>query len=311
MDKLLKQRLVGAAILIALAVIFVPMLFDNDAARETVRDSAIDLPPPPADRREVRRLPLDPERAREPPPSPPAEPAVPAARESEITLIEPEPEEERSEPVAEPEPEPEPLPDSPAPAAPDIPEREADTAADTPPAPRADPVPPASTTGDWLVQVASFSSAATADQVMEQLGRLGHEAGVDVLVRGETRLHRVSTGPYETRTQADRARAQIAATVGGVEPVVRQTPGGVASNDEAESGLAVQVGSFASRDNADRLLEQLTEQGFRAFIHPDESGSRSIWRVRVGVVASRSEADALQNEVLERAGLEGLIVSHP
>ncbi|TVS11657.1 MAG: SPOR domain-containing protein [Wenzhouxiangella sp.] len=295
--------------MIALAVIFVPMLFDSDGARETVRDSAIDLPPPPSDRREVRRLPLDPERAREvpSPPAEPAEPAVPDARESEIALIEPEP----GDDVPEPETQPEPVPDAPAPAEPDSPPPEA-AAEPEPTAPsEPDPVPPASSAGDWLVQVASFSSATTADQVMEQLGRLGHEAGVDVMVRGEARLHRVSTGPYESRTQAERARAQIAATVSGVEPVVRETPGRSAASDVAAPGLAIQVGSFASRDNADRLLEQLTDQGFRAFIHPDETGSRSIWRVRVGTVADRSEAQDLQAEVLERAGLEGLIVSHP
>ena len=64
MDKVLKRRLIGASILIALAVIFVPMLLvDPDSVRDGGGD-AIDVPPMPDSAREVRRIPLDPEAAR-------------------------------------------------------------------------------------------------------------------------------------------------------------------------------------------------------------------------------------------------------
>lgn len=313
MDKVLKQRLMGAAILIALAVIFVPMLFDGADQRESGRDTALDLPPPPAQQRELRRLPLDPGQARDVPPSQPAEivsaePPPPAPVEQppvlpdEIVLLEPEPEPEPEladpappEPVLETEPEATPVP---------------------PPAMTSQPPAQsgAATAGAWMVQVASFSSAETADRVIEQLQRLGHEAGVDVLVRGSSQLHRIRTGPYASRAAAEQARAQIAATVAGVEPAVREVPGGAtaASTDRVErSGFAVQVGSFAGQANADRLTAQLREQGYDAFIHEDATGSRAIWRVRVGVFDERDAAVALQRELLDQAGLEGLIVSHP
>lgn len=323
MDKVLKQRLVGAAILIALAVIFVPMLFDGGQEREPRRDTALDLPPPPSDRREVRRLPLDPGRVAEERPAEPVDPAEPA-EEDEIALLAPEtgdrpapspeadPEPELpavAEPVPEPAPDAEVLDEAVVEAEPD----ESEPAAD-PPAPEAptlpDPVEP--TAGDWVVQVASFSSAETADQVVDQLQRLGHAAGMDILDRGETRLHRLRTGPYSDRAAAERARSQIAATVAGVEPAVRQLPGDASESPRPEeSGFAVQVGSFAQRANAERQLEQLTAQGYEAFIHPDESGSRAIWRVRAGLFEQRDQAIALQRELLEQAGLEGLVVSHP
>lgn len=308
MDKVLKQRLVGAAILIALAVIFVPMLFDEGPERDGVRDSAIELPPPPAERREVRRLPLDPERAREQPSAPVIEPAAPDRSEDEISLLEPAPEPDREpapapvedipEPTAEPEPAPPPAP-SPAPEA--------------RPAPSPAPATDESGSAAWIVQVASFSSAETAQRIMEQLNRLGHDAAVDVIVRGDSRLHRVRSGPYGTRADADRARTQIATTVAGVEPAVMAAPAGLSGPQEAAAaaGWSVQVGSFTARANADRLTEQLRGQGFDAFIYPDESGPRSIWRVRVGTSGSRDEAVRLQRELLDRAGLEGLLVSHP
>lgn len=323
MDKVLKQRLVGAAILIALAVIFVPMLFDAGDERDIRRDSALDLPPPPADRREVRRLPLDPGRVTEPEPvaepEPVVEPEAPAEPD-EIALLAPAEEDRsasRDDAEAPAEAQPEPLDESitaieqPAPPEP-APGPEAEPEPQPEPEPEPAEVAEEPSAGDWIVQVASFSSAETAERVGEQLERLGHLVGIDTLVRGETRLHRLRTGPYADRTGAERARSQIAATVSGVEPVVRQQPGLVApASAPVESGYSVQVGSFAERANADRQLAQLTERGYEAFIHPDETGSRAIWRVRVGLFGARSQAVALQRELVEAAGLEGLVVNHP
>lgn len=314
MDKVLKQRLIGATILIALAVIFVPMLFDDSPDRDPGRDSALELPPPPAGRPDVRRLPLNPEQARETPPSVPESAPDPAPREfesREITLLEPS----LSEPDVDPEPA-----ESPSVGAEESRSDEtAVVAAETerPEPPPVAPAEPEPTVAEpdapaYMVQVASFSSADTADRVMEQLGRLGHPGAVDVIVRGDSRLYRVRTGPYAGRAQADRAQAQIAATVSGVSPVVMSAPAGVPTAASSEVvAFAVQVGSFTARGNADRLTEQLQNSGFDAFIHPDESGSRPIWRVRVGRLATRDQAADLRAELLDQAGLEGLIVSHP
>ncbi|MGY6553841.1 MAG: SPOR domain-containing protein [Wenzhouxiangella sp.] len=314
MDKVLKQRLIGATILIALAVIFIPMLFDERPDREGVRDTAIELPPAPVDRREVRRLPLDPDVVREAPPPPP-EPVVAEREEREITLLEPEFLDEQPF-VLIPEPTPEVLDDvaEPEPEAPALAEAVRETSSPTPTPAPAQPAAPASGSASWMVQVASFSSADTANRVSEQLAGLGHAAAVDVIVRGDSRLYRVRTGPYATRADGDRARSQIATTVRGVDPVVMSAPAGLSAPPAARAAAgdySVQVGSFTARANADRLSEQLRGAGFDAFIHPDESGARPIWRVRVGALASRDEATELRRRLLDQAGLEGLIVSDP
>lgn len=318
MDKVLKQRLIGASILIALAVIFIPMLFDAPEDERGGRELSIELPEPPADRSQVRRLPLDPDQARRVPPESVAEtaPAPPEVTEAtpdpvapereprevagsetrpefepqdEIVLVEPEPE---APEVTEAEPEPEP-----APAA--EPARVAETAA------------PAERVEGWLVQVASFGADATAREMTQRLTSLGHVASIDPLVRGDTTLHRVVTGPYPSREDAERARGQIARTVAGVEPVVRSGSVAASTSPAPADQYAVQLGSFASRSNADRLVAQLDGADFPAFIHEDSSGGRTIWRVRIGPYASRAEAERELAEVAERARLEGLIVSHP
>ena len=58
MDTGLKQRLIGAAVLVALAVIFLPMLVKGPAPDSGVSDVKIDMPDSPDGAVETRELPL-------------------------------------------------------------------------------------------------------------------------------------------------------------------------------------------------------------------------------------------------------------
>ena len=58
MDTRLKQRLIGAAVLIALAVIFLPMLVQGPAPGSGVSDVPLDVPGEPGGAMETRDLPL-------------------------------------------------------------------------------------------------------------------------------------------------------------------------------------------------------------------------------------------------------------
>ncbi len=57
-------------------------------------------------------------------------------------------------------------------------------------------------------------------------------------------------------------------------------------------GWSVQLGSFASRENADKLTRQLKSQGFSVFVAPAASGP-ARYRVRVGPLADRESADRM------------------
>ena len=71
--------------------------------------------------------------------------------------------------------------------------------------------------------------------------------------------------------------------------------------------FAVQLGSFSSRDNADRLVRDMTAKGFAAFVAPIKSGDRMLYRVRVGPTRDRPQAEALAAQ-LRRIGQSGAIV---
>jgi len=323
MDKVLKQRLVGASILIALAVIFLPMLFDDDDHEGVEqRELALDLPQRAEGERRVRRLALDPAEVRQPPEesraeSPPDAPAgstdAPPA-EPEVGV--------RPEAESEPEPRPQVVVPELAEEGQQGSDEESDAASEPATEDEAGPEVAATPSvdaggqaieseagGRWTVQVAVFGNRETAASVRERLQGLGHRVGTDVIVRDQSELFRLRTGPYGTRAEAERALGQIRATVAGVDPAVRELGGD--GGDEDRSGLSVQVGSFASRNNAERLVNQLETAGFDAFMHAEDSGGRTIWRVRVGTYAERADAEQLLETLREQQGLEGIVVSHP
>ena len=78
----------------------------------------------------------------------------------------------------------------------------------------------------------------------------------------------------------------------------------------SRGGFAVQLGSFVSKENAERLVREMTAKGFNAFLAPPiTTGGRELYRVRVGPTRDRAAAEALATQ-LRRMGHEGSVVSN-
>ncbi len=73
---------------------------------------------------------------------------------------------------------------------------------------------------------------------------------------------------------------------------------------------AVQLGSFSSQDNAERLAADLRKRGFAAFLSQLATDSGQLHRVRVGPQKDRESAEAMAQR-LSKAGHEGQVVPHP
>jgi DedD protein len=71
--------------------------------------------------------------------------------------------------------------------------------------------------------------------------------------------------------------------------------------------FVVQLGSFGSKDNAERLVRDMTAKGFNTFIAPITTNGRELYRVRVGPTRDRASAEALASQ-LKRVGQSGSIV---
>jgi cell division protein FtsN len=59
----------------------------------------------------------------------------------------------------------------------------------------------------------------------------------------------------------------------------------------------VQLGSFASRTNAETLQRQLKAEGFNVYLAPIGSGAATRYRVRLGPVADRAAAAAIMGRL--------------
>lgn len=79
----------------------------------------------------------------------------------------------------------------------------------------------------------------------------------------------------------------------------------------SDTGMfAVQLGSFGSEENADKLAADLRKQGFAAFLSKLEASGKELHRVRVGPQANRKAAEAVAAK-LAAAGHKGQVVPHP
>jgi len=189
MEQNLKQRLVGAIVLVSLAVIFIPIILEGPDDEWTPRNHGIPEPPQ-MDYRASMQLPL------------PADSEEPAAADRQVAM-EPAPTAITPPVPAAPEPEPEP---EPAPQ----PEPKPEPVAQPESAPVAT-VPasaPAVVPAGWYVQVGSFNQQLNAIGLRDRL----KSAGYDSQLQATGSAYRVLVGPAGTRAQAEKQRDKLLAS---------------------------------------------------------------------------------------------------
>lgn len=75
-------------------------------------------------------------------------------------------------------------------------------------------------------------------------------------------------------------------------------------------GWSVQVGSFASRSNADGMLKRLKDMGYSSFIYRNAAENPPLFRVRVGPFTDQDEAKATALRLREALRLDVQVVSN-
>jgi DedD protein len=73
----------------------------------------------------------------------------------------------------------------------------------------------------------------------------------------------------------------------------------------------VQLGSFSSKINADKLNLNLRKSGFPAFVEPITQAGKISYRVRVGPEILRADADALLKKIKTKMKLDGIVLNYP
>jgi DedD protein len=197
LDKAYKQRMVGALVLVALAVIFLPMLFSRQDEQRQVTVEAPAAPQAPS----MPQVQVEPVVV----PEPQTLPQEPVPSDEEIAQ-----QEEPSMPIAPT------APVAPAPAAKPAAPAPVPAMAAKPSTPPAQPITAAPGRPDttqsrvdanglsvsWSVQLASLSNRASAESLQKSLRSQGYNA----YIRTADGKNRVFVGPLIERAEADRLR---------------------------------------------------------------------------------------------------------
>jgi len=314
MDKALKQRLVGASVLIILAVIVLPMLLSGRSDTLQQESRQIELPIKPEELSvETRRFPVGiPNKPTmtevKEPPQQTLESAEVIADEN-VPVVTDGDSGELSEQVTD-----------------------ADLGAETaviekPPAVTSitlnsgkspDMLEPenleAAVDGPrYLVQVASFSSEKNANTLAARLRTANLPVVMDEVERAAGRLHRVRVGPYTERADADAVVASLRSQMSDLNPrVLDLRPAESAPVSTPSDPLVrwvVQVGSFSNAESADTLVAKLRLTGFTAFSESVSAAGKTVHKVRIGPEIDRDKAAELARKVKAAHGLDGFVTT--
>jgi DedD protein len=329
MDSGLKKRLLGAAVLIALAVIFVPMLLPGSNSGP---DSASTrMAPEPSGEMQTRVLQV-------------GQNAASAGSSTAAALNDPDHVETlnlngHSTPALQPlssgppiaatgtetPPAPAPLPLKPAPA---------EVAKAPPPAAvvstPAKTVPVASSPAKsvpidggagaaagalYTVNLGVYANHASAERLVAQAKQHGFAALASPETYQGKSVLRVRVGPFPSRAEAEAARLKLK----GFEKVsmsidsgaVNQTGDAPATAIAAgqPGAWAVQLAAFGSEGAANELRDRLRGQGFDGYVDSVSTASGKLWRVRAGPFASRSVAESKRDQIAQKLKVKGNIVT--
>ena len=340
MDSTLKQRLIGAAVLAALAVIFLPMLLKGPDVKEPdAAEVPLTMPATPGQEFETRELPLSEPDGATPPGGVLGMASAPPADSS------------ASEGV--------PMPDAAAAEAAATPATAATTPATAGAQPAASgtastPMPAATVgAGNYAVSVGSFSNAETAKALTAKLRAANLPVTSDQIALVSGNATRLRVGPYADRASAEAARLRTQGVTGGTASVIvldaipaatavpkvaatpppkaapataaAVTPAASAAKPAAPAtttaesakptvaaaGYAVQLSAPSVEADALALRDRARGAGFSSFVQRIETDTGTRFRVRVGPVADRSAAEALRDAANSKLGTKGIIVTNP
>ena len=328
MDSALKQRLLGAAVLIALAIIFVPMFFSNSPPKQDNTTLGLSIPPAPERNFETRNLPVDATPKSTAAPKPAQSAGDDANKVTTVTTAAPPTFEAPDQVVATTKP----GSATPPPPATNAPPKPA--VAPTPP-----PAPAVQSEGRFIVNLGVYADAGGASSLVAKVKKLGYPAFAEATEYQGKAAQRVRVGPYADRAAAESVRLKIKQSEEKVPSSVvdlgdsAKADFAKADSAKAESGkadpgkstkdpvpavaanraggYALQLGAFKAEDEANKLRDRLRNGGVSAFIEKTKSGEQTLWKVRAGPFADRAGAETAAANVKQKFQLTGMITTQP
>ncbi|GLQ94169.1 SPOR domain-containing protein [Dyella acidisoli] len=316
----MNTRLLGAAVLVALAILFVPMMFSSKPPSTASTDQSVNLAIPPAPDRDLQTKTMSLSGAA-PATSAAPTPASTAANVEGMTPVNIAAASTAAPAVQAPPPQ------QPTPVQPIIPATppKATAAANRPAVPLVQPqqqpvipdTPPATAArGIYAVNLSAYATDG-ANRLMQKVRGMGYPVRGQTIQRAGKSLTLVSAGPFETRAQAEAARLKITQSMpsipahleSGATTPQGDVPAPAAGTPVRAGAWAVQVAAMGSQSDALALRDKLRANGFDGFVDSVNAGGRQLWRVRAGPQTQRADAVSLRDQIKAKLGLDGNVVS--
>lgn len=339
MDTPLKQRLIGAIVLVALAVIFLPMLVKGPAPDSGVANVPIAAPDAPADGQfETRELPL----------------VAPAGGATGLQSGQARPVAEAAAPATPPT-----VDTSPAVAAGNYAVTfgaygsQADADAVIAYLKRSQ-LPGFTETATingrqaWRVRVGPYADRAQAEAGRLQAVKIRADVKAEVITLDAAAAPATATAAPAAPAASTPTAATAPSAAGNPvrseslppstppaarpeppKPVAKPEPAKPEPKPEATAskpaavpttpaapaassvGFAVQLGAFGQAGDANALRDKVRAAGFSAFVEQVRTEKGTLHRVRVGPVANRADAEQLKAQVAAKVGVAGMVRPHP
>ncbi len=308
MDLALKQRLVGASVLIALAVIFLPLLFDG-STQESNQSITIEIPQEPQELTQ-KVLSIDGNTK-----------TNKVEQEIKKEVIADKPLIKKQETIVE-------IVDNSEPKKPVVigkeqPQKEVEKLVETPKEkpqaqkPKKTPEVitdnnPENTNVSYRIKLGVFSEVKNAQKIK---AKLIHN-GIDAIVEKEaaTGLYKVYSKQYVNLARTKELNKKIQNLKLKLGKTSIETLDESASDDAQmllDTGWIVQIGLFSSQQNSIKLRDKIRKKGFVSFVDSiTTSSNKKMYRVRVGPFATRDEALSEQKKVKKTMNLKGIVKPH-
>jgi cell division septation protein DedD len=313
MDSTLKQRLIGAVVLIALAVIFLPMLVKGPAPDSGVSDVPLKVPDEPS--QQIVEVPLN------TPAAAPAGGAVGLQADAPAS----------SASAAAPKPSPM-LP--PAVAGGDYAVNfgayASSTDAESVVAALKQARLPGYTVADtvngkpaWRVRIGPYADRAQAEIVRLEAAKVRDDVHAQVVVldasperpdTASTPQAAVAAAPVKSEPLPPAPAKPAPAQAEAPKPPVAAAPKPApppAALAAADTGFAVQLAAYSNGADALALRDKARAAGFSAFVQQVPTDKGTLSRVRIGPVATRDAADRLKAQAAAKLGIDGIVRPQP
>ena len=310
MDSALKQRLLGAAVLVALAIIFVPMFLGNTPPKSDSAVQSLEIPPLPERKFETRTLPVEPAA---PAGNAQAPAAVPGRSPDAIVTVDTRAAANGAAPVETTTKGPAAEPAKAPAAATPVPD------AKTVPAPETKPAAAAAAVGRFSVNLGIYADERHAETLVERLKKLGYSAYSEPTEYQGKAAQRVRVGPFADRAAAEAARLKIkqaepkapGSISEAAEPSPQADAPAAAVPANRPGAWAVQLGAFKSEAEANKLRDRVRTASVAAFVDRSGSGEQVLWRVRAGPYVDRAGAESARATLKQKQLPDGMIVTQP